>query len=141
MQSESSLRYKLKSSFLCFSGDQRSQSLHDGDSSYNKLHEPKSPTTPASPSCPKKSSAADYRGRSRHLLSRIRRRHHRHTQYGDFSYDPTSYALNFEDDSRSEEDDFPFRGFADRLKHLPPLSANFTEGILVTMHRELVGFS
>ncbi|CAN8256674.1 unnamed protein product [Cochlearia groenlandica] len=32
------------------------------------------------------------------------RRHHSQSYSGDFSYDPLSYALNFEDDARAEED-------------------------------------
>ncbi|XP_028799137.1 uncharacterized protein LOC114754526 [Neltuma alba] len=138
MHTEFSLRHKLKSSFLCFSGDHR----HDGDSCYSTLHAPKSPPTPCSPSSScswrKKSPAGDFsdhhRGRSRYLLSRIGWKHHRRAQSADFSYDPSSYALNFEDDSRIEGEDFPFRGFASRLKHSPPQ-------VLVTMPREIVGCS
>lgn len=46
----------------------------------------------------------------------------RHHVSADFSYDPLSYAMNFEDDETSLDDyeEFPARNFAARLPLSPP---------------------
>lgn len=48
-------------------------------------------------------------------------RHRRHSS-AEFSYDPLSYALNFEDNDHdsSEAEEFPMRSFASRLPASPP---------------------
>lgn len=67
------------------------------------------------------------------MLSRTRWKQQRDTQTGDFSYDPYSYALNFENDKPVEEQDFPVKEFAYRLKHSHSHapSTNFTKRILL----------
>lgn len=46
-------------------------------------------------------------------------RHHSHSYPGDFSYDPLSYALNFEDDVRAADEDGSFPNFTARLPASP----------------------
>ncbi|KAG6598557.1 hypothetical protein SDJN02_07834, partial [Cucurbita argyrosperma subsp. argyrosperma] len=101
---------KLKSSFCCFHGFQQDDFL-DSPS--------KSPTR--SPCSWFKSTVGEFRGilaRCRYLLARIARRRKRYLASVDFSYDSSSYALNFEDDCR-EDDEFPFRNFTARFP--PPI--------------------
>ncbi|KAK7260917.1 hypothetical protein RIF29_27217 [Crotalaria pallida] len=144
---ESSIRDKLKYSICCFSGTIHNDALEHGELCYNKLHIPRTPTTPSSPSSSswfKKSTTttnpsefcgdATPRVRGRSLRSRMGRRHHqRATQSADFSYDPSSYALNFENESPEE---FPFRNFSSRLPASPPpnpkSSKKFNEELAVT---------
>ncbi|KAM6543991.1 hypothetical protein CsatB_008438 [Cannabis sativa] len=45
--------------------------------------------------------------------------HHHHHQSSDFSYDLSSYALNFEDDSSRDDDEFHLRDFSSRLPASP----------------------
>ncbi|MED6119702.1 hypothetical protein PIB30_014075 [Stylosanthes scabra] len=57
-----------------------------------------------------------------HSFRKSHRRHnryhnHRQTQSADFSYDPSSYALNFENEDSRE---FPLRCFSARLPASPP---------------------
>ncbi|KAI4328588.1 hypothetical protein L6164_020928 [Bauhinia variegata] len=114
---ESSLRHKFKSSIFCFSA-----TIHD-------YHQPQQQPQPI---CYKKSgqeSPESYRFRCRRFVSRMCHKHHRRIQSAEFSYDPSSYALNFEDESRVEE--FPFRDFASRL---PPSPSN-------PPVRPIIGFS
>ncbi|XP_076924811.1 uncharacterized protein LOC143587395 [Bidens hawaiensis] len=47
--------------------------------------------------------------------------HRRRRSSADFSYDPLSYALNFEEDAGEEDD--PVMGFASRLPPTPPPAA------------------
>ncbi|KAI4316368.1 hypothetical protein L6164_024354 [Bauhinia variegata] len=129
-----SLRHKLKSSFCCFSGTIHAhhESLENGEYSYDKLQSPKTPRTPRTRLIWHKKSGQEFpdssRVRSRGLRSRIGHKH-RQSHSGDFSYDPSSYALNFEDDTRTDDEEFPFRHFASRLpaSPSPPSSANYKE--------------
>ncbi|XP_022131639.1 uncharacterized protein LOC111004768 [Momordica charantia] len=98
----SSFAHKLKSSIGCFRASDQ-------------------PST-KSPCSWFKSTAAEFPDlldRCRYLVARIgrgsRRRYHASP---DFTYDSSSYALNFEDDSRYD-DEFPLRNFAARLPRLP----------------------
>lgn len=158
---QSSLRDKLKHSICCFAGTIHHDALEHGELYYNKLHIsglPRTPTTPISPSGSsgtwfKKSTSttptqSEFGGdpprvRGRSLRSRMgRRHHHRQSQSADFSYDPSSYALNFENESPEEE--FPVRNFSSRLPASPPTptSSKFSEELTLTpVPKEIVGFS
>ena len=150
---QTSLRHKLKSSICCFSGTIHAHphGFEDyGDSSYDKLNPLRTPRTPISPATWLKRSAIELGdshrgGRGRHFMSRMGLKHHRLSQSADFTYDPSSYALNFDDDSRAGNDEFPFRGFASRLPASPPLPSqkpdNYKEEPPVTVTREIVGYS
>ncbi|KAK7320670.1 hypothetical protein VNO77_30363 [Canavalia gladiata] len=123
IQRQPSLREKLKSSICCFTGTVH----HDGEGLYSKLCIPRTPTSPAGSSSSsswfklKSPTASDYetpRLRGRNLRPRIyHRRNNRQSQSADFAYDPSSYALNFESETREE---FPFRNFSSRLPASPP---------------------
>ena len=56
----------------------------------------------------------EIRDRCRNLISRWKSRRHHQYHSSDFSYDLSSYALNFEDDN-SRDDEFPLRNFSSRL--------------------------
>ncbi|XP_010453149.1 PREDICTED: uncharacterized protein LOC104735122 [Camelina sativa] len=95
------------------------------------------PRTPRSPYEWLKSTAQELelRDRCRRVKSRIKvtcrsnncgynchhhhQRHHSQSYPGDFSYDPLSYALNFEDDVRASDDDGSFPNFTARLPQSP----------------------
>ncbi|KAE8056323.1 hypothetical protein FH972_013102 [Carpinus fangiana] len=102
-----SMRHKLK--LWCFSSSVHHVEPPEADQD--------KPRTPRSPYAWIKSTAQDLpeiRDRCKNLISRIGRargRHHR-SHSADFSYDPLSYALNFEDDTRVDE--FPL-DFSARL--------------------------
>ncbi|KAK6162044.1 hypothetical protein DH2020_001885 [Rehmannia glutinosa] len=51
-------------------------------------------------------------------------RHRRHAS-ADFSYDPLSYALNFDDDASSSYDEFHAMNFSARLPLSPPTRTRF----------------
>ncbi|XP_062164098.1 uncharacterized protein LOC133870867 [Alnus glutinosa] len=104
-----SLRHKVK--LWCFSSSVHHSGPPEGD-------DQDKPRSPRSPYAWIKSTAQDLpeiRDRCKNLISRIgcraRSRHHR-SHSADFSYDPLSYALNFEDDTRVDE--FPLN-FSARL--------------------------
>ncbi|XP_057958634.1 uncharacterized protein LOC131151407 [Malania oleifera] len=108
--SSSLLRQKLKSSIClagcCFGGHQETMGTSAA------LDKPR--TLRWSP---------EFRGKSRNILARRAGRSRRHSS--DFSYDPLSYALNF--DEGTEEDrtyELPLRNFAARLPPSPPRAAN-----------------
>ncbi|CAA7039061.1 unnamed protein product [Microthlaspi erraticum] len=106
----------------------------------NAVVEPESmigPRTPRSPYEWLKSTAQELeiRDRCRRVKTRIKvtcrnnncayncahqhhQRHHSQSYPGDFSYDPMSYALNFEDDVRADED-ASFPSFTARLPASP----------------------
>ncbi|CAI9092643.1 OLC1v1027947C1 [Oldenlandia corymbosa var. corymbosa] len=67
-------------------------------------------------------SPSSLKGRCKNLMSRMGR-HRRHSS-ADFSYDPLSYSLNFQDNDDPSSDhydhDFPVRSFASRLPLSPP---------------------
>ncbi|KAI4337279.1 hypothetical protein L6164_015715 [Bauhinia variegata] len=121
-QRQSSLKHKLKSSICCFAGTMDAP-LENGEHYYDKLQTPKTPRTP--PIWHKKSgqySPDSNRQRSHGHKSRMCRKH-RQSHSADFTYDPSSYALNFEDHNRTDDDEFPFRDFSSRLPASPsPLS-------------------
>lgn len=102
----SSLAHKLKSSICCFHGSEDDDFLQSPS---------KTPTR--SPCSWLKSTASEFPellDRCRYLVARIGRGRKRYLGSVDFSYDSSSYALNFEDDCR-EDDEFPFRDFTARL--------------------------
>ncbi|XP_010541591.1 PREDICTED: uncharacterized protein LOC104815009 [Tarenaya hassleriana] len=84
------------------------------------------PRTPRSPYAWLKSTAheLEIKDRCRRVKARIKGTHrnsggnHNHHGSGDFSYDPLSYALNFEDDVRADEDE-SFPSFISRLPISP----------------------
>ncbi|KAK7311221.1 hypothetical protein RJT34_09224 [Clitoria ternatea] len=139
IQRQTSLREKLKSSLICcFSVHQD----EDGEGGfYSKLRIPKMPISPVgstisspllwfktaakSPPGGETGGGGDHnifpRVRGRSLRARMGRKmhsQHRQSQSADFSYDPSSYALNFE--SETHEDQFPIRNFSSRLPASPP---------------------
>lgn len=84
---------------------------------------------------------------SRNIVSRIGRRgRNRHSSMSaDFSYDPSSYALNFEDDSSRPDELSPVNGFMERLPHSPPPSSQSLTSPppakCSALRPEIVGFS
>ncbi|KAI3467981.1 hypothetical protein Pfo_024644 [Paulownia fortunei] len=61
----------------------------------------------------------EIKGKCRNFISRMAR-HRRHSS-AEFSYDPLSYALNFDDDAPSSSDEFrPIKYFPARLPVSPP---------------------
>ena len=161
---QSSLREKLKSSMCCFTGMVHHDPLDHG-CNYNKLdintpRTPRSPTTPVSPSgtlswLKKSPLSSEYgqgeppRVRGRSLRDRIRRHHHHHhhhhhrtSQSADFSYDPSSYALNFENEGPEE---YPLRNFSSRLPASPPTTSSglkYSDELAVSsVPKEIVGYS
>jgi len=129
---QQSLREKFKSSICCFSGTAQNDSLEQGEGFYSKLRIPRTPISPAgstsssswfkirSPTSTEFANDPHTRVRGRSLKSRMSRKilHHRQSQSADFSYDPSSYALNFENESPEE---VPFRNFSSRLPPSPPV--------------------
>ncbi|KAK9945939.1 hypothetical protein M0R45_011429 [Rubus argutus] len=87
------------------------------------------------------------KSRSRNIMSRIGRRgRNRHSSMSaDFSYEPSSYALNFEDDSSRPDELSPVNGFMARLPHSPsPSSQSLTSPPppnCSALRPEIVGFS
>ncbi|KAI6681333.1 hypothetical protein NL676_035214 [Syzygium grande] len=74
-------------------------------------------------------TAREIRDKWRSLIARIGSRRRRQGQVAtaatssEFGYDPTSYALNFEDDrSREWDREFPARNFSERLPASPDRS-------------------
>ncbi|KAG6591551.1 hypothetical protein SDJN02_13253, partial [Cucurbita argyrosperma subsp. argyrosperma] len=65
------------------------------------------------------------RGLCRNLVARIGRSCRRYHHSTDFRYDPSSYALNFEDEQVRDDDEYPIRDFASRLPPSPPASQRF----------------
>lgn len=69
----------------------------------------------------------------RNLLGRIgnstgKQNHRRRRSSADFSYDPLSYALNFEEETcRNDDDDFTIKNFAARLPSSPLPSCAFSD--------------
>ncbi|XP_062112874.1 uncharacterized protein LOC133824029 [Humulus lupulus] len=72
-----------------------------------------------------KSTANDLpeiRERCRNLIQRWKIRRHTNQPYqsSDFSYDLSSYSLNFEDDNSRVDDEFRLKDFSSRLPASPP---------------------
>ncbi|XP_027333326.1 uncharacterized protein LOC113848136 [Abrus precatorius] len=132
MQRQTSLREKLKSSICCFTGTVHHDPLDHGEGFYSKLHIPRTPTSPAgstasswfkinSVKSPTSHEFEAPRVSGRSLRSRMNRRNNnRQSQSADFSYDPSSYALNFESECPEQ---FPFRNFSSRLPASPVAGA------------------
>lgn len=104
--------HKLKSSICCFHGSQQDDLL--------VLESPSKMSPRSSSPCSWLKSTAgefpDLLDRCRYLLARMGRgRTKRYLGSLDFTYDSSSYALNFEDDCPDAADEFPFRDFNARL--------------------------
>ncbi|OMO90750.1 hypothetical protein COLO4_18912 [Corchorus olitorius] len=118
------VKEKLKSSISCF----RTPHIIDGGA-MEPLEEMKS-RTPRSPHVIK--------DKCRHLIARIGKGGRRQYHSSDFSYDPMSYALNFEDDS-SRADELPIiHNFMSRLPATPDRTIEATP---VTVRREVFAYS
>ncbi|RYR75380.1 hypothetical protein HN51_020877 [Arachis hypogaea] len=111
---ESSLKEKLKSSMCCFMGKVH-ESLDNNNNMLN-INTPMSKTPKSSSSSPATSPGSTSRWLRRHNSNNHHHHHHRQSLSADFSYDPSSYALNFEDDSG----ELPLRNFSARLPPSPP---------------------
>ncbi|MED6110148.1 hypothetical protein PIB30_040303 [Stylosanthes scabra] len=137
----STIREKFKS-MCCFMGTANESSSDHGDfCNYNKLNiintsrtTPKASAASSPATSPPAGSASWFKiSWSEHVSSEIlprvrghnlrkshrrhnRYHHNRQTQSADFSYDPSSYALNFE----NEDSEFPLRCFSSRLPASPP---------------------
>ncbi|XP_057722980.1 uncharacterized protein LOC130936836 [Arachis stenosperma] len=169
MHHQSTLREKFKSSICCFMGTAH-ESLDHGDlCNYDKLNintsrTPKSSASPTTPSSSaswfKKPWTAAGEHVTAELLPRVRghsqrsrlRRHnnnnnnhhhhgHRQTQSADFSYDASSYALNFENEDSGE---FPLRNFSARLPvspRIPSVPLKYPDELAVSTAapKEIVG--
>lgn len=123
-----------------------SSSVHHGHSVSDDEDAARDSRTPRSPYKWLKSTAAqeipDIRFRCRSLMARLGRNGARRTyNSSDFSYDPSSYALNFDDAAfgrRSDGDgdeSFPFRDFSARLPLSPKVASSGA------VRKEIVGFS
>lgn len=73
-------------------------------------------------------SAPENNPKSRNNVSRIglRGRNRHSSTSADFSYEPSSYALNFEDDSSKADELGPVHGFMARLPHSPTCKSSAT---------------
>ncbi|KAL1328987.1 hypothetical protein HN51_046151 [Arachis hypogaea] len=112
---ESSLKEKLKSSMCCFMG--KVQESLDNNNNMLNINTPMSKTPKSSSSSPATSPGSTSRWLRRHNSNNNNHHHHhRQSLSADFSYDPSSYALNFEDDSG----ELPLRNFSARLPPSPP---------------------
>ncbi|KAK8610188.1 hypothetical protein V6N13_081355 [Hibiscus sabdariffa] len=96
----------MKSSVFCF------RPTSPERVGFESLEEVKSSRTPRSPYIKEK---------CRNLMAWIGKGGHKHYGSSDFSYDPMSYALNFEDES-SRADEFPSLNFSSRLPATPDRS-------------------
>lgn len=106
-----SFTHKLKSSIRCFRPDHGDLDETEDDSS---------PTTPRSPLKSMASELPELREMCRNLVARFSRSRRRYHHSADFRYDPSSYALNFEDEQIRDDDEFPIRDFTSRLPASPP---------------------
>ncbi|KAK2973344.1 hypothetical protein RJ640_015099 [Escallonia rubra] len=117
----STLRHRRKKSSMglssCF--HRRRGSFDSSSSSSAPLPSPNLKISPPSWLRSKGHELPEFRGKCRSLMSKMGR-HRRHSS--DFSYDPLSYALNFEEDDHgvAETEEGPFRDFASRLPSSPP---------------------
>ncbi|CAI8605892.1 unnamed protein product [Vicia faba] len=148
---QSSIRNKLKNTICCFTGNihHHDSSWEEGEGFYDKLRIPKTPISPVgSSSSPsswfKKSPPSNgsditrIRGRSLRTLVGRKHIHHRQSHSAEFSYDPSSYALNFENES--DQNDSPIKDFSSRLPHSPPSSSS-TTNYSDKLPKEIVGYS
>ncbi|XP_038700801.1 uncharacterized protein LOC119997700 [Tripterygium wilfordii] len=100
--SPSSLKDKLKLSICCFRGDPHELLDNDGD----RQRTPEKSLQSGDPEF-------DMRDRFRGLIGRSGKNRRRFNS-SDFRYDPTSYALNFEDESRVDE--LPLTNFLSKYR-------------------------
>ncbi|XWS17041.1 hypothetical protein CRYUN_Cryun33cG0033600 [Craigia yunnanensis] len=153
--SPASLKQKLKSSLRLpwlrhhsYHHDQSASSTplptpspSHGDNNHNKprLSRTSSSTWLTSP---------DFKDKCRNLINRIGHGHgpgHRHSHShgrrhsADFRYDPSSYALNFDEGSEdSQLDEFPLRNFTARLPPSPTATTSRESGLKLTKQKSLV---
>ncbi|XVE71225.1 hypothetical protein DITRI_Ditri10aG0133900 [Diplodiscus trichospermus] len=122
------VKEKMKSSICCF----RSTTHIEDAVPFEKFEEVKS-RTPRSPHIKEK---------CRSLIAMIGKGGRKHYNSSDFSYDPMSYALNFEDES-SRADDLPIINFTSRLPATPerPSAVSSLEATPVSVRRELLACS
>ncbi|KAL4303323.1 hypothetical protein GQ457_10G002800 [Hibiscus cannabinus] len=124
-----SLLEKVKSSMCCFR--LAAAQIEDG-AGFHPLEEAKSSRTPY------------IREKCRNLTAWIGKGggHLKHHGSSDFSYDPMSYALNFEDES-SRADEVPFVSFSSRLPATPerPAEIKHLSEAPVPVRMEVYAFS
>ncbi|XWS72713.1 hypothetical protein CRYUN_Cryun02cG0064200 [Craigia yunnanensis] len=122
------VKEKMKSSICCF----RSTPHIEGAVPLEQFEEVKS-RTPRSPYIKEK---------CKNLIARIGKGGRKHYNSSDFSYDPMSYALNFEDES-SRADELPIINFTSRLPATPerPSAVKSLEATPVPVRRELFAYS
>ncbi|OMO61607.1 hypothetical protein CCACVL1_23374 [Corchorus capsularis] len=118
------VKEKLKSSICCFLPPH----LNDG-ADMEPLEDQMKSRTPRSPHVIK--------DKCRHLIARIGKRGRRQYHSSDFSYDPMSYALNFENES-SRADELPIMNFMSRLPATPERTP---EPMPVSVRREVFAYS
>ncbi|KAK9032191.1 hypothetical protein V6N11_056469 [Hibiscus sabdariffa] len=97
----------MKSSVFCF------RPTSPGRDGFESLEEVKSSRTPR--------SSPYIKEKCRNLMAWIGKGGHKHYGSSDFSYDPMSYALNFEDEA-SRADELPSLNFSSRLPATPDRS-------------------
>ncbi|PON91594.1 hypothetical protein TorRG33x02_126330 [Trema orientale] len=128
-QTKSSMCGRLSS---CFSrGGLHHEALDDVDDCSSRVRTPR-----GSPRAWLRSTAHDLpeiRDRCRNLISRWKSRRHHHHQYqsSDFSYDLSSYALNFEDDSGRDDEAFPLKNFSSTAAKFASESVSLRSGLIV----------
>ncbi|GER48838.1 NHL domain-containing protein [Striga asiatica] len=115
LASPSSLKHRLRQS-LCFSCCFRRRHIH--------LHPPPPQPSDGSPVLvwvgikgPHELSMSEIKEKCRAMLGLSAARHKRHSS-AEFSYDPLSYALNFEDGSNFD-DEAPLRNFSAKFLPVP----------------------
>ncbi|KAL2518049.1 Uncharacterized protein Adt_14296 [Abeliophyllum distichum] len=126
-QEMSSLRSRRKKSSMCltscFNGSQHRRGFSLDASSSSSMPSPRRSPSIWVRSKPNDHTVTDIKGKCNNFTSR---RHKRHAS-ADFSYDPLSYALNFEEDNQAAEE-LPIRNFSARL----PSSPSKASGMLFT---------
>lgn len=126
-------KIKLKTSLCCFSSSVRDHEPLESDEDKQR--------TPRSPRSWLKSTAQEIpeiREKCANLISRISCRPRRRSRSADFSYDPDSYALNFEDDTRVDE--LPLN-FSARLAASSLSTVKFADDTVAPRRREICAFS
>ncbi|KAG5562897.1 hypothetical protein RHGRI_005586 [Rhododendron griersonianum] len=120
-QETSYLRHRRKKSSIslscCFHGPNRRFDSSDSSSSSSPMMSPVSSWFRSKG----QHELPEVKGKSRNLMSRMGGRHARRHS-GDFSYDPLSYALNFDTSSNTHFDDFTARLPVSPPRRRPSLS-------------------
>ncbi|XVE97373.1 hypothetical protein REPUB_Repub03eG0014100 [Reevesia pubescens] len=121
------VKEKMKSSICCFRS-----TLYEGVADLEELEEVKA-RTPRSPYIKEK---------CKNLIAKMGKGGRKHYNSSDFSYDPMSYALNFEDKS-SRADELPFINFTSRLPATPERSSTVKslEATPVSVRTEVYAYS